>query len=505
MDRPLVCLTLSKSTIREDLDLIDLYRKQIDIVELRADCLNEDELLSIRRFPELAQIPAILTIRRKNDGGQYAGGEAGRTMLFARALAFADPDKRKNFAYVDFEEDYHIPSLEDAALAYGTLIIRSKHDMNNTVRDLPRKFREMCSSNYEIPKIACMPHTLSDVTNIFKECESFTEIPHIICAMGSLGLPTRILAYKLHSYLSFTSPSDSGDLNEVIGHIDPITMNEIYNFRNLNEETQIFGITGWPLKNTSSPALHNRGYRKQNLNAVYIPVCSPDIKDTLDFANQIGMKGISVTIPHKSNVLPFLNVESEQVHKIGACNTIVKQADNTWSGYNTDTDGLEKALLEFLHAKNLRGYKVAIIGAGGAAKAAAFVVKKLKGKACIFNRTLSKAKAVADKFGFDYSLLSAENTKKLEKYSSLIIQTTSVGMGATEAPNEQNNPIWFYDFTGKEKVFDIVYIPELTPIMAQAEAAGCEVCNGLPMLKYQGYEQFKLYTGKDYFAKDSDN
>ena len=249
--------------------------------------------------------------------------------------------------------------------------------------------------------------------------------------------------------------------------------------------------------------MHNRGYHKQNINAVYIPVRSPDVKDTLDFAAQIGMKGISVTIPHKASVLPFLNVVSQQVQKIGACNTIVKQSDGTWSGYNTDTDGLSKALLEFLKAKNLKGYKVAIIGAGGAAKAAAFVVKKLGGKCCVFNRTLSKAKAVAEKFGFDYALLSAESTRKLEKYSSLIIQTTSVGMGSTDAPNEQNNPIWFYDFTGKEKVFDIVYTPELTPIMAQAEAAGCDVCNGFPMLKYQGYEQFKLFTGQDYITEDS--
>lgn len=74
-------------------------------------------------------------------------------------------------------------------------------------------------------------------------------------------------------------------------------------------------------------------------------------------------------------------------------------------------------------------------------------------------------------------------------------------MGSTEAPNETNNPIWFYEFTGKEKVFDIVYIPELTPIMAQAEAAGCEVCNGSPMLNYQAYEQFKLFTGKDYLLQ----
>lgn len=501
MNRPLICLTLSKTTISEDLELINRYRNYIDIVELRADYLNEDELLSIRRFPELAQIPTILTIRRKNDGGLYKSGEAGRTMLFARALAFAETDKRKNFAYVDFEEDYHIPSLEDAAMAYGTMIIRSMHDMNAPVKNLAKRFKEMCKTNFEIPKIACMPKTLSDVTNIFRECKSMTNQPHIICAMGPMGLPTRILAQRLHSYLTFVSPPDSGSFNSVIGHIDPVTINEVYHFHSINDSTKLFGITGWPLKATNSPAIHNAGYKNQKIDAVYIPVCSPDIKDTLDFADEIGIEGLSVTIPHKENVLPFLNKISTQVQKIEACNTIVKEQDGTWSGYNTDTDGLSLALQEFLKLKTLKGWKVAIIGAGGAAKAAAYTVKKLDGKACIFNRTLSKAKAIAEKFGFDAALLSPENTRKLEKYSSLIIQTTSVGMGSTEAPNETNNPIWFYEFTGKEKVFDIVYIPELTPIMAQAEAAGCEVCNGSPMLNYQAYEQFKLFTGKDYLLQ----
>ncbi|QTQ14806.1 type I 3-dehydroquinate dehydratase [Treponema parvum] len=500
MNKPLICLTLTKKTIKENVELINRYRRYIDLAELRADFLEEDELLSIRRFPELAQIPAILTIRRKIDGGRYVGGEGARTMLFARALAFAEHDMRKNFAYVDFEDDFYVQSLQDAALAFGIHIIRSKHDMEGPVKDLAKCFKKMCKTSYEIPKIACMPHSLSDVTEIFKECQNMMEQPHIICAMGPMGLSTRILAHKIHSYLTFVSPEESG-LREVIGQIDPVAINEVYGFRSIDENTRIFGVTGWPLKKTNSPELHNAGYKDQNINAVYIPVCSPDIGQTIEFANQIGMEGLSVTVPHKESVLPFLKTVSPQVERIGACNTIMRKEDGSWTGYNTDATGLVNALKVFLGSDSLKNTKVSIIGAGGAAKAAAYAVNTMGAKACIFNRTLSKARAIAKKYGFDYAPLSPDGCGKLEEYSSLIIQTTSKGMETESFSAEDDNPVWFYEFTGDEKLFDIVYAPEVTPVMAQAKAAGCKVCNGLPMLLEQGYEQFKLFTGEEYRQK----
>ena len=117
---------------------------------------------------------------------------------------------------------------------------------------------------------------------------------------------------------------------------------------------------------------------------------------------------------------------SEKATKVGACNTVVRK-ENGWAGYNTDIEGLKKALLEFIGTKNLHGKKVAIIGAGGAAKAAAYVVWELKGKGCVFNRTLASARSLAEKYGFAYSGLSMNDQKKLEEYSHLIIQTTPVG------------------------------------------------------------------------------
>lgn len=498
MQKPKICLTLTGKTIKENLDLVRRYRPYVDLLELRADFLDEDESLHVRKFPELARMPCILTIRRRVDGGKYGAGESSRTMLFARAMAFADDQNpERNFQYVDFEEDFHVPSLQDAALAFGTKIIRSFHSMNEPVHDIIKRCDEMRKTGDEIPKIAFMPKSLDDVKNLFYETRDFTKYEHILCAMGPMGLASRILAYRTHSFLTYTSvPSNDFELRS-IGHIDPIMMNQVYHFKDLNEKTSIFGITGWPLLKTDSPFLHNQGYVNHFMNSVYIPIPSEDIHQAIEFANEIGARGLSVTVPHKETVLRELYETDDKVKEISASNTIVKKNDK-WCGYNTDCTGFSKALLEFTGLKNLRHKRVSIIGAGGASRAIAYAVKMLGGKACVFNRTPMRAKSVADMFGFEYAMLSVDAIPLIEKYSDIVIQTTSVGMNSTEPSNSQNNPLYFYRWTGNEILFDVIYTPKVTPIMERAMAAGCKVCNGEAMLKYQGYEQFKIFTGVDY-------
>ena len=502
MKQPLICLTLTAKTLEEDAALVRKYNQYIDMAELRVDFLDEDEQLYIRRFPSMINVPCVLTIRRNIDGGLFSSGEISRTMLFARALAFADQNPQKNFAYADFEDDFHIPSLQDAALAFGVKIIRSYHNMEGPVTDLRRRCDEMRKTGYEIPKIAFMPKTLADVTELFKEAETMTEYDHILCAMGPLGQVSRILAYKLNSYLTYTSPEETSDNIVQVGHLDPISLNEVYHFRELSEATQIYGITGWPLVKTASPEIHNSGYKAHHLDNVFVPVRSPSINDVLDFARQTGIRGLAVTVPHKETVLQELAELDGEAGEVGASNTVIRK-NNGWIGYNTDTYGFKTALSEFLGTDSLRHHRVAIIGAGGAAKAVSYVIHEMGGRACVFNRTLSHARALAEKYGFDCAQLDPESLEKLERYSEIIIQTTSIGMNSSKSSCSENDPIYFYQFTGMEKLFDIVYVPEITPVMMRAAEAGCRVCNGMKMLKYQGYKQFKLFTGVDYERTDA--
>ncbi len=498
MGQPLICMTLTGKTLKENLDLIEKYRAYIDIVELRADHLDDDEKPFIKKFPAMAGVPCILTIRRTIDGGLYNDGEAARAVLFAKALSFVGEEHVKNFAYVDFEEDFQVASLQDAAVAYGVRIIRSLHDMKNPISNLAQRLEKLKVTDYEIPKIAFMPESLNDVKHVFDEAKKLKDSNHILLAMGPMGVATRILSAKIKNYLTFTSPTETIGNIKNLGHLDPITLNDVYHFKSINDDTRVYGITGYPLLKTSSPELHNAGYLKHEMNAVYIPVCSKSFKEVLDFADSASIMGMSVTIPHKEAVLNEITDIEKKAKEIGACNTIVRSSEGHWKGYNTDVSGFSKSLLEFLEEKNLSQKKVAIIGAGGAARAIAYAVKELKGKACIFNRTLLRAQEIANEYGFKYAKLGTESLDLLKKYSDIIIQTTSVGMNSMESSDAENDPIYYYEFTGKEKIFDIIYTPAVTPIMARASKAGCKVCNGYDMLRYQGYEQFRLFTANDY-------
>ncbi len=492
-----ICLCLTATTLRKNLEILNEYRKWIDIAELRADYLTPDEALNIRKFPELAKIPTILTVRRTSDGGTFSGGESGRTTIFARGLSFAEQDASKNFAYVDLEEDFTVSSLQDAALAFGIKIIRSYHNMTDSNFDINEKMLSMKKTGFEIPKVACMANNLSDTTRIFNQMKN-VDYEHIVCAMGNYGVTTRILAKQLGSFLTYCSPPDADMMTNVIGHIDPIVLNERYAFRTMNKNTEIFGVAGYPLAKTDSPRIHNQGYRNHGLNAVYVPIKSKTVEEMMDFASEAGIKGLSVTVPHKESVVPLIPETSKEVDIIGACNTIFKNK-NTWTGYNTDVGGFKRALIEFVGTDNLKGKKVSLIGAGGSAKAVAHALYELECDVCIFNRTIIKARTIADKYGFKYAGLGLAVHDLIEDYSELIIQTTPIGMGfVKDDPTESGDPLEFYIFSGTEMVYDIIYYPEKTPILERAEKAGCKISNGLNMLHYQAYEQFEIFTGEQY-------
>ena len=512
--RPKICLSLTGETIAEDLEILDRYRSFIDIAELRVDYLTKDERLYVRRFPEMAGLPCILTIRRRIDGGLYMEGEAARTTLFARALAFAEQDVTKNFAYIDLEDDFFVPSLHDAALAFGTSIIRSTYSLNSTVKNLASVFDGLRYTGYEIPKVLCMPRSLAEVTNLLKQAKELTDTNHILAVSGTFEVPLTILSSMTNSYLTYSTPSSSSDEARDLNCIDPQTLTEYYNFNSIDQNTEIFGITGFPLDTSDSPAIHNRMYKDFGMNSVYIPFKAKTIEEAIGFADEAGIKGFSVATPFKQEILPNLKQISAEVGDTGSCNIAIKRSGD-WIGYNTDPEGFQKALCEFLGVKNLAHRRVAIIGAGSVARAAAYTVKQLRGRACIFNRTLSKARRLAEQFGFKYASLEPASNDLLELYSDLIIQTTSVGMNYKKETQRENlsenywtddiletkaspvnDPIYFYKFRGHEAVFDIVYHPKKTPMLERAESAGCKTSNGHKMLEYQALKQFELLTGR---------
>ncbi|MDR2494616.1 MAG: type I 3-dehydroquinate dehydratase [Spirochaetaceae bacterium] len=491
-----ICLCLTGKTIKRDLELLEKYRREVDMVELRADCLEPDERLLIRRFPEQAGIPVILTIRRDADGGFFTGGEASRMSLLSKGLAFADANPRHNFAYVDVEEYFNVPSLEEAARAFGTRVIRSYHNRHGVDADLAGRIRSLCRVGDELVKVAVTPRTTEDVLRIFKAGWETMDMEKILIGMGCMGVPTRILAEQMGSQISYTSVKGEPDLPDIDGgQLEPRELAELYRFRNITAKTRVFGIAGYPLKVTFSPLFFNTVFGLENIDAVYVPFPTDALEPFMELADRLGLGGASVTIPHKEAVLPYLARSTEGVKSIGACNTIV-YGEEGWSGYNADAPGFSGSLLDFIGKKNFKGKRVTIVGAGGVARAVASEIYRLHGKALVLNRTSPRAKEVAAPYRFAWGALDSQGVREIDKYRDIIIQTTPAGMEG----HAEEDPLECYSFSGFEVVMDLIYKPERTFFLRRAEAAGCRVLNGYDMLMRQAQLQYGYFINAEFPA-----
>ncbi|MDR3020146.1 MAG: type I 3-dehydroquinate dehydratase [Treponema sp.] len=487
-----ICLCLTAKTIDRNLEILNKYRKFTDLVELRVDCLDSDERLYIRQFPELAGLPVILTIRRDIDGGYFTGGEGERVKLLARGLAFANANSRLNFAYVDIEDDLEVPSLEEAARTFGTRIIRSYHNLSGVIDNIPEKLKSMQRSGDEIVKAAIVTKTTDDVHKVLKASRTLASKEKIIVCMGHFGIYSRILAERFGSFMTYSSALSEPEVAGAPGQLDVKELAELYRFRKITRKTKVFGVAGSPLKDSISPWFFNSIFNLENTDAVYVPFPTNSINELLDIAKELDVQGLSVTVPYKEAVLTGIEKCSPAVLSIGASNTIYQQ-DGGWLGDNTDCTGFSSSLMTFLGRKNFKWQKITIIGAGGVARAVAAEIHKLGGKALILNRTIYKARNIALQYNFRWGGLDNNGIELMSKYNDIIIQTTSAGMEGYET----EDPLEIYSFSGHEVVMDLIYTPPETPILKRAAAAGCRILNGYDMVIRQACLQYELFLKRE--------
>ncbi|MBI4038446.1 shikimate dehydrogenase [Candidatus Daviesbacteria bacterium] len=243
---------------------------------------------------------------------------------------------------------------------------------------------------------------------------------------------------------------------------------------------------GYPIKTSQSPSMHNAGYKKLGIDYEFIylsaEVKPKDLKKAIDGVKALGIRGVSVTMPHKQKVLKYLDKIDEEAKEIGAVNTIVND-NGTLTGFNTDSIG---AIVALEKKTNLKRKSVALIGAGGAARAIVYGLRKKSSIVKIFNRSLDHAKELAKGFGCEYAAL---NSLEQALDMDIIINATSVGM------NEDRSPINKKFLNKNQIILDIVNSPKETKLIKDAKEKGAEIIYGYEMLLYQGIEQFKLYTG----------
>jgi len=489
-----ICLCLTAKTLERNLEILDKYHKYADLAELRVDCLEPNERFQIRRFPEQTDMPVILTIRRDVDGGFFKSGEGSRINLMAQGLAYADADRRRNFAYLDIEEDLNVPSLEEAARAFGTRIIRSCHNLKGSYGDLSGKIRSIRHSEDEIIKLCVKANSTKDALDLLragKECKGQEKI---LIAMGELGVYSRILTEQFGSFLSYTSAYAEPDVPYIIqGQLDIQKMAKLYRFRSITANTKIYGVTGFSPSVNQSLHFFNMIFGLEDIDAVYVPFPMDSIDAFMELAQELGVNGLSVTDNYKEDVLPFLDGQSPDVQNIIACNTMLRDSDG-WLGANTEAMGFSDSLLAFFGRSNLKRTACTVIGAGCAARAVAAELRRLGAKALILNRTIHRARNIASAHKYAWGGLDNRGIDMMNKYNDIIIQTTSVGMGE----NDSGDPVPMYSFSGHEDVMDLIYQPDKTAFLKRAADAGCRIQNGYDMFIRNAQYQYAMFTGKEF-------
>ena len=488
-----ICLSLTASTLKENLRLLESRRRFVDMVELRADFLDSSELPLLKRFPRTAGVPVILAIRRRRDGGRWGLGERERRQLLKASLS-------GGYDYVDLEQDLEDPDLARQVNRTGGRVIRSLYDFSTVPDGLAERCRQLPHAPGEIPKMAVMPQSTKDLPILAEAFQELEGEEKILIGMGEHGLFSRILATKLGCFLTYCSVS--GAEPAAPGHLDPRTLVELYRFRMQDQETFLCAVIGKPIAHSRSPEFHNRGYQALGLNGVYIPFLVDQVQPFFLLAGLLEIRGFSVTMPHKQSVMAYLGERDKSLQAIGACNTVVRRTEGGWFGTNTDVHGflapLETQVPELLKA----GIKATVIGAGGGARSVVCALRSRGIRPLIVNRTAEKARALAEFFDCDWAGIDAEGIARIGENADLIVQATSVGM----EPEPDADPVPGYRFSRKEVVYDLVYQPLMTVFRRRAQDAGCRTVSGLDMLFAQGAAQFKIYTGVEYprEALDSD-
>jgi len=332
-------------------------------------------------------------------------------------------------------------------------------------------------------KVVSTARTLADNLAVLRLIEDRSLASHVVgIAMGEEGIVSRVLA--LRAGAAFTFASFSSGTETAPGQMTAETLRDVYRLEHLDQATRIFGVAGNPVAHSLSPLLHNTGFRRENVNAVLLPLKVRTMADLMTLALELPLAGVAVTMPLKTEVLPYLANMDPLTSRIGACNTLRTGADGKLYGFNTDVAGIVRPLERRMR---LKGARIVVLGAGGAARAAVFGLVAQGAEVFVVNRTHEHAVTLARQA----KAKSLKHELLAKQSFDVLINTTPCGMTSVKpalpiAESELNAQL----------VFDTVYSPLETPLLKLARARGIPVVTGLEMFVQQGARQFEIWTGK---------
>lgn len=492
-----ICVPVCAANMEGFAGEMDRAAEVADVIELRLDYLNEivPEILW-RKLKEIRKTfsgKILVTYRPKDQGGARAISNEQRAAFWSEN---SDLYIYEHADWADLEHDFDLKVGAAFLRALYKRLIWSFHDFDGVPENLAEiyaklrdeaNFRSAPPRENDLLKIAVRTNDVSDSLRLWKLFKDAPEGTLIPIAMGEAGKWTRILGPAFGAPLTYASLDKGGNAP---GQIPAREMAEVYRVKELSRETLVYAIIGDPVTKSLSPYMHNAAFKLRGIDAVFMHM---EVKDLDRFMREfvpgsgLNFGGFAVTMPHKETIIPYLDELDETARAIGAVNT-VKFENGKLIGLNTDIYGVVEPLTRAYG--DLKGARVAILGAGGAARACVYALRQKGARTTIFARNAEKTRAIAGVFGCAVGDFPVTELRSFD----IVINATPLGM----KPGQENFSLLTADRFGDIKLaFDLITKPAETGFMREAKKAGVETIGGLEMLIAQGVKQFEIWTGQD--------
>jgi 3-dehydroquinate dehydratase/shikimate dehydrogenase len=471
-----ICAVAAASTATEMAKLVRTGLRETPTIELRLDWLRSDSerarLLhwAKRNMPRDATF--LATCRRREGGGKLLGGVQAELHWLTQAH-----EAGCNWCDLEVETLRELRGKPLCELGLPPKILLSLHNFQRMPARLGAIYSSALAEAAAL-KIAAHSRSFAEslrLLGLARRSRNLVAVP-----MGDAGLPARILALREGSALAYAPIGEATAPGQVSLH----DLKHLYRAHQLTRRTRVYGVIGAPVGHSLSPLLHNIGFIARKIDAVYLPFLVNDLRDFLKAVPEFGIRGFSVTIPHKQSILRHLKECDPLAAEIGAVNTVVVRRDGSLFGCNTDYIGILRALERKLE---LSGSRVLIFGAGGVARAAAFALAKAGARVGIWARREKAALELAKAAGGEVVPRRALRSESFDA----ILNATPIGMH----PHHQISPLSSRELNCRI-VMDFINRPQKTQLLKLAARKGIATISGVEMFVPQGVAQWELWTGR---------
>ncbi|MFZ0304360.1 MAG: shikimate dehydrogenase [Terracidiphilus sp.] len=482
---PRLCVAVQGATPAELMACAEGVLKEARFLEFRLDLLAKPVagIGPLKQFlHHHRDVQAIATCRRKSNGGGFVGSLSSELEVLLQAAEAGCQIVDLEVESAEQAGKAQLARFRAGLRAVATALLVSYHDFSRT-KGLDEAAARIRAFEPDYVKVVSTARSLADNLAVLRMIEDQSLNAQVVgIAMGEEGLVSRLLGPREGAAFTFASAGDGAETAP--GQASVRTLIDLYRVEQLDQATRIFGVAGNPISHSLSPLMQSTAFRRENVNAVMLPLKVKSLSDLLTLTRDLPLSGVAVTMPLKQEVLPHLANMDALTARIGACNTLRTGADGKLYGFNTDVAGVIRPLEKRMRIK---GSRVLVVGAGGAARAAVFGLVEQGAEVFVTNRTHEKAVALSRKA----HAKSLKQDALAKNRFDAIINTTPCGMAGVKQAmaikeNELNAPL----------VFDMVYNPLDTPLLKLAHSRGLAVISGIEMFVQQGARQFEIWTGK---------